>query len=517
MVSTEQVAASRLSRAQGWMLAVSCLAVALVVAAMAALYSALPQIAAETGATQQQLTWVVDGYTLALACLVLPGGALGDRLGRRLVLIVGLSIFTAGSLVPLIVDGPLWLIGARAVSGVGAALVMPSTLSLLTASFPEHRRGQAVGVWAGVAGSGGALGILGSGLLLQWYSWQTVFIGMSVAGALLLAAGCTVSESVDGERPAFDVLGAVTGAAAVGLIVVAAMEAPTRGWLSPWTIGALAGGVAAAAAFTVVELRAAHPLLDVRLLLDRGFGSGTLSLMVQFLVTFGVFMLLVQYLQLIVGLGPLASSLAIGPMVLPLVVVSLFSPWLATRFGLRVVTFGGLVIVGAGLLLVARLEVSSGYWNLLWALLIMSTGMGLCSAPATAAIVAGTPVEKHGVAAAVNDAAREVGAALGIAIGGSVLAAGYADRIAPALPHLPEAARGPVSDSAAAALQVAERAGPQGQPLVDFAEAAFMHGFHQSSVALGSAALAGAVLIAAWAPGRSAGGVAPDVGRDDGE
>ncbi|UFS95861.1 MFS transporter [Nocardia huaxiensis] len=500
MVSTAP--ATRLSRAQRWMLTVSCLSIALVVAAMAALYSALPQIAAETGATQQQLTWVVDGYTLALACLVLPGGALGDRLGRRLVLIVGLGIFTVGSLVPLLFDGPLWLIGARAVSGVGAALVMPSTLSLLTAGFPEHRRGQAVGVWAGVAGSGGALGILGSGLLLQWWSWQTVFIGMAAAGALLLAAGFTVSESTDGDHPAFDIRGAVTGAVAVGLVVVAAMEAPARGWLSPWTIGALIGGLLAAAVFIVVELRVAHPLLDVRLFLDRGFGGGTLSLTVQFLVSFGVFMLLVQYLQLIVGLSPLASSLAIGPMVLPLVAVSLFSPWLATRFGLRVVSFAGLLVVGVGLLLVARLDVSSSYWNLLWALLIMSTGMGLCSAPATAAIVAGTPVEKHGVAAAVNDAAREIGAALGIAIGGSVLAAGYATRIAPALSQLPESARDPVSDSLAAALQIADRAGPGGDPLAEFARSAFMHGFHQASIALGCAAFAGAVLIAALAPGR---------------
>ncbi len=261
MVSTGQsaLAPPRLSRAQRWMLTVSCLSVALVVAAMAALYSALPAIAAETGVTQQQLTWAVDGYTLALACLVLPAGALGDRWGRRVVLIVGMAVFTLGSAAPLLFDGPIGLIAARAVAGVGAAFVMLSTLSLLTVGFPEERRGQAVGVWAGVAGSGGALGIIGSGLLLQWLFWESVFLGMTIMGALLLAAGCTVSESLAAERPPLDLWGSLAAAAAVGPVVVAAIEAPARGWLDPLVLGTLAGGLVAAALFVLVELRTAHP------------------------------------------------------------------------------------------------------------------------------------------------------------------------------------------------------------------------------------------------------------------
>ncbi len=223
----------------------------------------------------------------------------------------------------------------------------------------------------------------------------------------------------------------------------------------------------------------------------------------QFLVSFGLFMLLVQFLQLILGYSPLLASLAMGPMIVPLVVVSLFTHRLVDRFGLRAVTFPGLVLVGLGLLAIARLDLTSGYLDVLGSLVIMSTGMGLCSASATAAIVAGTPVAKHGVAAAVNDAAREIGAALGIAIAGSVLAAGYSHRIAPALPRLPEAARGPVGDSLAATLQVAERAGPQAQPLADFAKTAFLHGFQQAGLALGILMLVAAVAIAAWAPGRT--------------
>ncbi|MET9202268.1 MFS transporter, partial [Gordonia sp. NPDC003585] len=182
------------------MLTVSCLAVALVVAAMAALYSALPLIAVATGATQSQLTWIVDGYTLILACLVLPAGAVGDRYGRRVVLIAGLAVFSVASALPLLMSGPVWLIAARAAAGAGAALVMPSTLSILTAGLPEAHRGRAVGVWAGVAGSGAVLGILGSGLLLARWSWESVFVGLTVAGVVLAALACTIAESREREH-----------------------------------------------------------------------------------------------------------------------------------------------------------------------------------------------------------------------------------------------------------------------------------------------------------------------------
>ncbi|MEV0291956.1 MFS transporter [Nocardia sp. NPDC050710] len=506
MDSTERAG---LSAAQRWLLTLSCLAVALVIASMAALYTALPEIAAATGASQRQLTWIVDGYTLALACLVLPAGALGDRFGRRKMLIAGLIVFSLASAAPILLDTPIWLIVARAAAGVGAALVMPSTLSLLTAGFPKERRGNAVGLWAGIAGAGAVLGILGSGLLLEHWSWMSIFVAMTVAGLALSVASCTVPESVDGSRPAFDLWGALSAALAVGSIVVAAVEAPERGWSDPLVIGLFAAGVLAGGIFALIEVRVDHPLLDVRLFADRGFGSGTASVTVQFLVSFGVFMLLVQFLQLILGYRPLMSALAMAPMIVPMVAISAMAPWLAERLGLRLPTLVGLVTIGAALIAMSRLDVDSGYVDVLAPLLIMSTGLGLCTAPATAAIIAGTPVEKHGVAAAVNDAAREVGAAVGIAIAGSILAAGYSDRIAPVLPRLPEAAREPVGDSLAAALHVTERAGPQAEPLAAFAKEAFMHGAQQSAFAVGCVALVAALLIGAWAPGRRRGSRKP--------
>lgn len=493
---------ARLSLAQRWLLTLSCLAVVLVTASMAALYTALPEIAATTGASQGELTWIVDAYTLVLACLVLPAGALGDRFGRRAVLIVGLVVFALASALPVLLDSPMWLITARALTGVGAALVMPSTLSMLTAGFPEERRGSAVGLWAGVAGVGAILGILGSGILIESFSWLTIFVGTAIAGAVLAGAAFTVPESVDAARPALDLLGAATGALAVGAIVVAAIEVPVRGWADPVVVAAAALGLAAACAFVVVERRVAHPLIDIRLFADRGFGSGTAIVAVQFLVTFGLFLLIVQYFQLILGYRPLISALALAPMGLPMVAVSAIAPWLAQRVGMRIPTFAGLTAIGVALLLLARIDAGTSYVELLGPLLVMSTGIGLCTAPATAAIVDGTPVEKHGVAAAVNDAAREVGAAIGIAISGSVLAAGYGERIAPALPALPEPAREPVGDSLAAALEVAERAGPAADPLAEFAKDAFMHGMQQSATVLGALTIGAAVLIALRTPGR---------------
>ncbi|MBB5915397.1 EmrB/QacA subfamily drug resistance transporter [Nocardia transvalensis] len=495
-----------------WVVAVSSLAVALVVASMAALYTALPEIAADTGATQSQLTWVIDGYTLALACLVLPAGALGDRYGRRLMLIGGLTVFALASAAPLVVDGPVWLIVARSVAGAGAAAVMPSTLSILTSGLPEDRRSVAIGIWAGTVGGGAVLGILGSGLLMARWSWISIMLAMTIAGVVLAVAAYTIPESSDSSRPPFDPWGAVSGATAIGLVTVAVLEAPQRGWTDPAVLVMALAGVAAGAVFVVLERRATHPLLDVRLFAERGFSVGTISVAVQFLVSFGLFMLIVQFFQLILGYRPLMSALAMAPMIVPMIALSLVAPWLAQRFGLRLITTSGLAIVGAGVLSLAHLTAGSTFVDVLWPLLIMSVGLGLSAAPATAAIVEGVPADKHGVAAAVNDAAREVGAAVGIALAGSILAAGYSHHIAAALPMLPEAVRDPVSSSLASALQVTEHMGPQAAPLAEFAETAFVHGLRQSCLVLGLFTIGVAIVLGFWAPGRRAAASSPTSG-----
>ncbi|WP_109524698.1 MULTISPECIES: MFS transporter [Nocardia] len=483
---------------------VSCLAVTLVIAAMAALYTALAQISIATGATQTQATWIVDGYTLALACLVLPAGALGDRYGRRRMMITGLVVFAAASMIPVTTTAVAWLIGARVLTGIGAALVMPSTLSMLTAAFAPGPSDRAVGLWAGAAGSGGLIGLVGSGLVLQWYSWQSIFAGMAVGAVLLAAAGFTLAESRSTGETGLDPLGTVTGVAAIALLVWALITVAERGWGDRYVLAGLIGAALAGALFVAVELRAHKPLLDLRLFARRGFGCGTVSITVQFLTTFGLFLIVVQYLQLILEYSPLRAAVAVLPMGVAVTGLSLLSPLLTARYGLRLPTAAGLTIVAAGLALMARVTPDSGYPGVLMPLFIMSVGLGLASAPATTAIMSGTDADMHSIAAAVNDAAREIGAAIGIAVAGTVLATGYRTRITPVLDRLPEPARAPVSHSLAATTQLAEHTGPQAQPLLDLARTAFLHGLHNTSYTLAAISLAAAAILGIWAPGRSA-------------
>ena len=236
-------------RARFWLLTVAALDVLLVISSMVALNAALPDVALQTSATQTQLTWIVDGYTLVLACLLLPAGAIGDRYGRRGALLVGLAIFAGASLSPIMFDSPVQIIIARAVAGIGAAFIMPATLSLLTAAFPKSERNKAVGIWAGVASSGAIFGFMGTGVLLNFFSWQSIFYGFAAAGIALFIATCTISSSRDESATPLDWIGAVLIGAALAVFVFGVVEAPVRGWTHPIVWGAMSAGIALAAAF----------------------------------------------------------------------------------------------------------------------------------------------------------------------------------------------------------------------------------------------------------------------------
>lgn len=485
-----------------WLLFVNIVAVSLVVATMSALYTSLPDIAVATGATQAQLTWIIDSYTLALAALVLTAGALGDRFGRRATLIVGLVLFTAASALPIWLDSPLWVIALRAVAGVGAAFVMPSTLSLLTASFPSERRGTAVGMWAGFAGIGGIVGLLSSGLMLQIWSWKSIFVVYSVVGLLVLLTAFTIGESVASRHGRPDVLGSVFSALAVGGVVFGLIEGAHTSFGEPLVVVALVAAVVSLIGFVLVELRATDPLLDVRYFRRRGFTTGSVAVGMQFLTIFGFFLLMVQYLQLVKGYDALSASLALAPMVIPVMVFSLLSPRITARVGLRVVTVVGLAAIATGMVLLSRLGVDSTYWEILWPLLVASVGLGVSTAPATSAIVSDISVDEQGVAAAVNDAMREVGAAIGIAISGSILAGSYATGIVDVLPGVPESGRQAVESSFAGAVEYVTIAGPALQGIVDAAAEVFATGISDAMFALGMVAAGAAVLLLFVAPGR---------------
>lgn len=489
-------------RARYWLLTVACLDVLLVISSMVALNAAMPDIALNTSATQEQLTWVVDGYTLVLACLLLPAGAVGDRYGRRGALLAGLVIFCLASLAPVVFDAPMQIIIARAVAGAGAALIMPATLSLLTAAYPKAERNKAVGIWAGVAGSGAIVGFLGTGVLLHFFDWQSIFWGFAAGSAGLFVLTLTIRSSRDETETPVDWLGGALIAAALAVFVFGVVEAPVNGWshISVW--GAMGGGLALAAAFAVLQLRRTHPLLDVRMFRRADFATGTVGITLLFFANFGFFFLVMQYMQLMLGYSPLQTAFAMVPLAIPMLLISTTIHLITPRVGLRGVVTTGLLFMAAGLLCMRMVDAGSSFWDIAWPMVVLSLGIGFCTAPTTSAIMTAVPDEKQGVASAVNDTTREVGAALGIAAAGSVLAAQYGNLLAPAIAGLPEAVRGPALDSLAQALEVAERMGPEGAPLAAAAGDAFLGAMDHSLVVLAAAVIASAVFVAVWSPGR---------------
>ncbi|OBK28469.1 MFS transporter [Mycobacterium asiaticum] len=481
---------------------IACLGVALVIASMVALNTALSDIAIATSATQTQLTWIVDSYTLLLACLVLPAGAIGDRYGRRSALLVGVAIFAVASAAPLLIDKPWQIIAARALAGAGAAFVMPATLSLLTAAYPPEARTKAVGIWAGVAGSGGVFGLLGSGLLIEFFDWRSIFWTLAVGGLVVFVLTLTIAESRDADAPRLDVPGAVTIGSAVAVFVFGILQAPAHGWSDPRVFGCLIAGSALAVVFGCIELRRRQPLLDIRLFGDPNFGTGAAAITVIFLATFALFFLVVQYLQQVKGYSALVAAVALSPLALPLLTLSMLSSWYLPRLGLRAVVFSSMVLVSVGFLCMCTLDVDSSYLEVCWPLMVISAGFGLATAPTTSAIMTAAPDSKQGVASAVNDATREVGGALGIALAGSILAGSYSHHIAGVLSEYPPAVRGPASDSLASALAVANHLGPQGLSLAERSKEAFVAATNASYVVMAVIVAVAAVLIALVAPGR---------------
>jgi len=304
------------------------------------------------------------------------------------------------------------------------------------------------------------------------------------------------------EAPAVDWPGAALIGASVLSFVFGAIEAPSRGWSDPVVCVSIAAGVALAAIFGFVECRRRHPRLEVRLFGNAEFAAGAATITVLFLATFGFFFLLMQYCQLVLGYTSLQTAMALTPLVVGLTLLSGFSFWYLPKLGLRLVFFLGLTTMAVGFLCLQRLGLHSSYVELAWPLLVLSTGIGMCTAPATTAIMGATPDEKQGVASAVNDTARELGAALGFAIAGSMLAAQYARGLSPKLSSLPEALRGPATDSLAKSLQVSHRIGPQGAELVDLSRAAFLDAMQSSLYVLAGITAVAAVVIGWWTPGR---------------
>ena len=485
-----------------WTLFVGCGGAAVVIGSMIALNTGLAEIAVATAATQNQLTWIVDSYTLVLACLLLPAGAIGDRYGRRRALMVGLAVFTVASFAPLHFHSAIEIVAARSVAGAGAAFILPATLSLLTGAFPADERSKVVGAWAGIVGSAGVGGLIGTGLLLNVFQWQSIFWALGLAGVILLLASFTVADSREHNAPPLDWIGAVTIGAAVALFVFGILRAPSDGWTNPRVYCCLLAGIVVALGFCWIELRRPYPLLDVRLFANPEFGTGAFTITIVFGATFGLFFVVTQYIQQVVGYSALATGLALSPLAIPLITLSALSPWYVPKLGLRLVVALSLTVIAAGFLYMRTLGVDSKFKDLFWPLIVISTGFGLCTAPTTSAIMTTVPDAKQGVASAVNDTTREVGGAIGIALSGSVLASVYAHHIAGSIASLPAPLHDAASGSLAHLLAISDRLGPQGKPLVDAGQHAFIDGANWAYLIMAAVAACAAVVISLFAPGR---------------
>jgi len=485
------------SQRHGVIAAVVCLALAAVVAAMASLNVALPDIARETHASQTQLLWVIDAYSLAFAALLLPGGAIGDRYGRRGALIAGLVIFGGGSAVAMAASSASELIALRAVLGLGAALVMPATLSTITSTFPPAERTRAVSMWAGVAGGAAVLGLLASGALLTGFSWRSIF-GLNVLLSVLALAGTLryVPESADPDAPRLDVGGALIAVLALVALVFSVVEAPTYGWLAGRTVGGLALAVVLIGTFVTWEMRQDHPLLDPRVFRPRSLTAGSMSILIQFFAFYGYTFIILQYLQLVRGATPLLAALEVLPLAVAMMPTSRMAPRLAVRFGSGRVCAAGLLLIAAGLGIVAQLGTNSSYFLLAAGLLVLGVGMGAAITPATTAITEALPSAQQGVGSALNDLSREVGGALGIAVIGSILTSTYSSHVD--MSGLTARVAATVKGSFAVAAHLAA-------PIPERAHAAFLTGMNHALLAAVSAAVLAAVGVVGLLARRSTG------------
>ena len=503
-------------RARTLVLVAMCFALVLVVASVSSLAIGLPKVSEALGLSQGTQTWVVDAYALTLASLLLVAGALGDRYGRRRALLAGIVLFGAGSLLSALAGSGGQLIAFRAITGIGGALIMPGTLSTITSVFPPEERARAVGIWAGFAGAGGTLGMLGAGWMLGRYSWTSIFfVTAAVAAATFIAIAAFVPETRASEHVGLDPLGAITSAVAVGGLVLGIIEGPIRGWSDPLTVAGLAVGLVLAAGFVLWELRTEHPLLDPRLFRHRGFATGSASMLVLFLALFGIFLVVLQYLQLLLGYSPLKSAVALLPMTFVMIPISTMAAPLSMRFGQKLVGGSGLAVSAVGIASFATLTSHSGFAQLLVAEVILAVGFGLAMTPATNAIVSSLPTAKQGVASAVNDTTREIGTALGIAVMGSLFNSGYRRGLSGHLSGVPAAAAGQARLAPGLALDAAHRLGAAGDGLVLAARNAFSSGMRLSLLFGAGLLLVAAAFVAARGPSRS--GEITDDALDEGE
>jgi EmrB/QacA subfamily drug resistance transporter len=485
---------------QRWLiLGMLCTCLVLIVASVSSLNIAIPSIQTALGATQSEIQWIVDSYALVFAGLLLPAGAIGDRYGRKWTLLGGLTLFGVASTAASTAGSPTQLIAMRAVMGIGAAFIMPSTLSLLTSVFPPHERQKAIAVWAGFAGAGGAIGVVASGALLDRYWWGSVFfILVPIAAIAVVLISLIVPNSRDDEDHPLDPIGALLSILGLGGLVYAIIEGPTKGWSDPLVVGGFVAAAVLLVGFVLWELHNPEPMLDPRFFRIPRFAIGAATITISFFAMFSLFYALSLYFQYVRDYSPLKSGLATLPFALTMVIVAPRGVAIAEKLTVRVSMSLGMAMIGIGLLGMGFIRANSPYVLLVVFVMIMAAGAGLANPPSTTSIMTSLPINKAGVGSAVNDTTREVGGALGIAIVGSIIASSYRSHVSTALAMLPEPLRDPARDNIGAAAIIGKSAfadDPQKRAsYLHEIGTAFTHGMNVGLVAGGSMALVGAGL-----------------------
>ncbi|MFV0318426.1 MAG: DHA2 family efflux MFS transporter permease subunit [Microthrixaceae bacterium] len=489
-----------------WILLVLCLSLFMVIMGNTVLNIALPAISESLDATGTQLQWMVDAYSLLFAGLLFTAGAIGDRFGRKGTLTVGLVIFGIGSAVATTASASAVVIACRGVMGIGAALVMPSTLSILTHVFPPHERGKAIGAWAGVAGAAGAVGPIASGWLLENFYWGSVFwLNIPVVILAIVAGRFLVPRSRDPRIAPLDPVGAILSIGMIGSLIYAVIEAHAYGWTDQLIIVSFIVAVLLGVCFVWWELRNDHPMLDIRYFARRGYTGGSLSIMTVFFGMFGMFFLLTQYLQMVHGYTALEAGVRTLPFAVTMMIAAPSSAALAAKFGTRTIVPIGLAVAGSGLLILGKTAtVVGGYHWIALSIVVLALGMGLTMSPSTEAIMSSLPQAKAGIGSATNDTTRELGGALGVAVLGTVFGTAYKASMGDAAAGLPAQVADRVNSSLGEMLQMMPQLGARGPEILAAAKSAFVDGMDSAFTIGAIVAFVGAVVAIFVLPNRTA-------------
>jgi MFS transporter, DHA2 family, multidrug resistance protein len=488
-----------------WILGTLVLSLMVVVLDNTILNVALKTIQQDLQTTQSQLAWAVNAYTLVFAGLLFTYGVLGDRFGRRLALVVGLTVFALASALCAFAGSSAELIACRALMGVGAAAVMPSTLSIITNVFEPEERAKAIGVWAGFVGAAIAIGPITGGLLLEHFWWGSIFlVNVPVVAVALVGILWLVPESKDphpGRVDPFGVLLSITGLVLLVYGIIKGGE--TAEWTSGAVLGPLLAGAAVLAAFVLLQRRSREPVLDVTLFRNPAFSAACGAVTLVMFALFGAVFFLTFYLQYARAYTPLEAGVRLLPVAVAMAFFAPRSAGLVRRFGAKAVCAGGLLLVSLAFGGYRLVDETTSIWAVSVLLFLQGVGMAHVMAPATESIMSTVPREKAGAGSAVNTTLRQVGGALGVAVLGSVLSASYRSGITPALSELPERAQSLAGESIGGTLLLAEQLPvAQAYPLERAAVDAFVQAMHTTALCSAAVALVGALVVLRWLPGR---------------